>query len=266
MSKKVEYNKDDLVELAGKKYIVIVSGRSQITLKPTEDGGTQRRVTKTSPAYANIKLITASETKTETDESSKAEKKAPKKRLGKKSEVKEEVQSVDFGNFEKDSFQILEDIERDNAETFLFPEPLKISSWWYSIQRATKAQRIGYIQWKLEQEGPNSLFGLMLALYKTRIEVKVNYEDFQDRVLIDEFGKGKRPEQLKIADVLKALKPLINVSRNKVKQEVMDNFIMTIPDDKNQGWAFHFLNQTASEWGSLKLSVQDLENIKIPMA
>jgi len=274
MSKKLKLNKGDLVELSGKEYEVTIVGKNQVTLKNAE--GKARRVTLTSPAYAKIVVTTAVEVEEvpeeEAPKKSKAKKstvetaKKPKKRLGVKEEVKEEIKEVDFALLEQESFNILKAITLENSKEFMWPEENKITSWWYTIQRATKGQRIAYIEWKLEQEGPDSLFGLMIALYKTRNQVKCNYEDFQDRICIDEFGAGERAEELSIKAVLEALKPMLNVSRAKVKQELKDEFILTIPETEYQGWCFYFLNSFASVSGSLKLSEQDLSNIKIPMA
>jgi len=261
MSEKLEkkFRKGDQVELLGKEYEVAVSGASQLTLKDID--GKQRRVTHKSTAYSKIKLISESEL----EEVPEEEAKKPKKRLGKKTEVKEEVKEIDFDKFEQESFKLIQDINPEDGFYFSQDKADLYLSWCYSIQRATKAQRIAFIEYKLAKEGNDSLFGLMLALYKTRQEIKVDYEDFEDRILIDEFAKGKRAKSISIRNIQGALKPMINVSRNKVTQEMKDELIKVIPDNDDQAWILFFLNRITS-WGTLKLSVQDLSNIKIPMA
>jgi len=263
MSKELKLNKGDLVELSKKSYEVTVVGKSQITLK-SEDGKS-RRVTLTSPAYAKIKVITAVEVEKDAETATKKPRE-PKKRLGVKNTEVEVVKPIDFAEFEAKNLAYLESIEPNPEQHFQFVNELEVSSWWYSIQQAVKGQRIAYIEWKLKQEGPDSLFGLMLALYRTRQEVKCNYEDFEERILVDNFGHGERADTFSIRAILKALKPMINVSRSKVTQEAKDRLIMAVPEDSNQGWCFYFLNSIATDWGSLKISAQDLNNIKIPMA
>lgn len=266
MSKELKLNVGDTVDLLGKTYEVIVVGKNQITLKSVKDGK-QRRVSVSSPIYNNIKVIDAVEA---TEEEEKPKRKIVKRLGTKEAEVVEYV-PMDVVAFEAESWQEL--VETTNLVNekpeFKFQGKKKLNGLFYSLQRATKAQRIEFVTKKLELDGKDSLFGLFLALYKVRQEYHFDFNIFESRILLDEVHSGSRAKEIKIAEILKAMKPALNKSQAKIGMEIYDNIIKLIPDDGEdafQSWIFYAFDGLWNAIGSLKLSVQDLDNINIPMA
>jgi len=263
MSKELKLNKGDRVSLAGKEYEVTVVGKNQVTLKNAD--GKQRRVALSSTAYAKIKVI---EAVTVTED--KAPTKAKKRRLGSKSEDIEPIE-IDFDQFEQQSYRELKEaqIDADSSPKFKFYREDFIQAWIYSIQRATKGQRIAYIEYKLKQLGKDSLFGLMIALYKVRNRLRLDYSALEYRILADKVHQGKRAKTIRIRDIIASLEPVFDVPLNKITQQQIDDIILTIPDDgidAKQGWIVYMMTDLWVELGTLKLSQQDLANIEIPMA
>ena len=109
----------------------------------------------------------------------------------------------------------------------------------------------------------------MLAIYKVRQNYKFEYYKFEQRALQDKVHHGKRAKEIKIADILEAMKPALHKSANKITMEMYDAVIKAIPDDGidgKQGWIFYAIDGLWADVGSLKLSQQDLSNISIPMS
>jgi len=266
----VKLTKGSKVKLAGKEYEVTVVGSNQVTLKNVKDGKT-RRVAFSSSAYAKIEVLELVESKETEAKEEKTSKKAPKKREGKKLQEKEDIKPLNIEEFEMESWkELVGEVETvEEAPHFKFEAETFTSAWIYSIQRANKAQRLEYILKKLEMEGEDSFFGLLLAIYKVRQNYKFNFNKFEQRVLQDKVHQGKRAKKIKIADILEAMKPALHKSQNKITMEMYDAVIKTIPDDGvdgKQSWIFYAIDGLWTDVGSLKLSQQDLANIKIPMS
>jgi len=252
-----------VVEVGGKEYKVIDETKS--VLKCEDSKGVTKNILKKAKAFKSLKIIgdaeahEAKETKKPTKEEKEVEKKSSPK-----AEVKPVAKEIDPDEWDKESGKLLLEAEAEGQDSpdFLYESYRHVEFWVYSIQRATKAQRVEYIKAKLKKEGKNSPFGLMLSSYKRGNKINLDRAKLIDMVLVDRVQEGKRVKKLNVAKIMEELDKLKGRSRSKIKREEYERLIHLVPDDGIdgfQGWAFYMISGEFYRDIGLKLTTKELE-------